>query len=383
MNSEINQRVISISLVIIASIMAAGALYWLEPVMVPLVLAIMITYMLAPIVDTLVGKLRFPRSLAVAVAMGLAGFTIFLVGGMISNSVKTLAIKAPIYEKHIREKAESVVDWIEYKEYDVETDDLVNRIDEIPIASMLAGATNTLLDLITNTFLILIFVIYLLQGRDPEKQKGAIALQIEQRIKHYLVIKLVLSLATGVLTAIILSALHVELAMVFGVLAFILNFVPNVGSIAATVMPIPVILLDPNFDPMILLLAVGLPGSIQMIVGNVIEPKMLGDSLELHPITVLLSLIFWGMLWGIPGMLLAAPITAVLKILSEHLEITAPVARLLAGDLGIKKRDDESLQAPSSPGQTEDAAAAPPKVNAAVDVSTPVDDDLTQEVTQG
>jgi len=367
MNSEINQRVISISLVIIASIMAAGALYWLEPVMVPLVLAIMITYMLAPIVDTLVGKLRFPRSLAVAVAMGLAGFTIFLVGGMISNSVKTLATKAPIYEKHIREKAESVVNWIEYKEYDVETDDLVNRIDEIPIASMLAGATNTLLDLITNTFLILIFVIYLLQGRDPEKQKGAIALQIEQRIKHYLVIKLVLSLATGILTAIILSALHVELAMVFGVLAFILNFVPNVGSIAATVMPIPVILLDPNFDPMILLLAVSLPGSIQMIVGNVIEPKMLGDSLELHPITVLLSLIFWGMLWGIPGMLLAAPITAVLKILSEHLEITAPVARLLAGDLGIKK----------------DPATATQHEHIPADIVPPVDDDLTQEITQG
>ena len=88
----------------------------------------------------------------------------------------------------------------------------------------------------------------------------------------------------------------------------------------------------------ILALAILLPGSVQMFIGNVIEPKMLGDSLDLHPITVLLSLIFWGMLWGIPGMLLAAPITAVLKILSENLEITAPVARLLSGKLGAKQK---------------------------------------------
>ena len=80
-------------------------------------------------------------------------------------------------------------------------------------------------------------------------------------------------------------------------------------------------------------LAIILPGTVQMVVGNVIEPKLLGDSLELHPITVLLSLIFWGIIWGIPGMLLAAPITAVLKILLENIEITKPVATLLEGKL--------------------------------------------------
>ena len=134
---------------------------------------------------------------------------------------------------------------------------------------------------------------------------------------------------------------QIELAMVFGVMAFFLNFVPNVGSIVAIFLPLPIILISPDLDMTILALAILLPGSIQMFIGNVIEPKMLGDSLDLHPITVLLSLIFWGMLWGIPGMLLAAPITSVLKILSENLEITAPVARLLSGKLGAKQKVED------------------------------------------
>ena len=99
--------------------------------------------------------------------------------------------------------------------------------------------------------------------------------------------------------------------------------------------------------------------TIQMFIGNVIEPKMLGDSLDLHPITVLLSLIFWGMLWGIPGMLLAAPITAVLKILSENLEVTAPVARLLSGKLSAQPKTTDPEPTPAPPLTTADLSAKP------------------------
>ena len=83
-----------------------------------------------------------------------------------------------------------------------------------------------------------------------------------------------------------------------------------------------------------------------MVVGNVIEPKLLGDSLELHPITVLAQLNFWGIIWGIPGMLLAAPITAVLKILLENIEITKPVATLLEGKLPKSPKEVQEEQPP-------------------------------------
>ena len=76
-----------------------------------------------------------------------------------------------------------------------------------------------------------------------------------------------------------------------------------------------------------------LPGAIQLAVGNLVEPMVMGENLDLHPVTILMSLIFWGLLWGIVGMLLATPIMAVLKIIFSRLEITRPIAELLAGRL--------------------------------------------------
>ena len=147
---------------------------------------------------------------------------------------------------------------------------------------------------------------------------------IDQRIKRYLLIKVGLSAVTGILVGGCLAVLGVELALVFGVLAFVLNFIPSVGSIIATLLPLPLVLVNPEHGTLTIALAMALPGLVQLVVGNIIEPKMMGDSLELHPITILLALIFWGMLWGIPGMLLAAPMTAVLRILLSALEITRP-----------------------------------------------------------
>ena len=87
-------------------------------------------------------------------------------------------------------------------------------------------------------------------------------------------------------------------------------------------------------------LAIVLPGTIQIVIGNMLEPKILGESLDLHPATVLMSLIFWGMLWGIVGALLAVPMTAVLKILLERLEPARPFAEIMAGRLPSTDRPD-------------------------------------------
>ncbi|MHC4924486.1 MAG: AI-2E family transporter [Planctomycetota bacterium] len=78
-------------------------------------------------------------------------------------------------------------------------------------------------------------------------------------------------------------------------------------------------------------MALAIPGAIQFTLGSVIEPKMLGESLDLHPVVIVMSLIFWGMLWGIPGMLMAAPLAAMFKIMLEQLDITKPLAEILAG----------------------------------------------------
>ncbi|MBU1433250.1 AI-2E family transporter, partial [Myxococcota bacterium] len=184
-------------------------------------------------------------------------------------------------------------------------------------------------------------------------------------IKRYIIIKVSLSAVTGILVALILSALRVDLAIFFGLMAFVLNFIPSVGSIIATLLPLPIVLLDPNLSIWMGLLAFFLPGAVQLTIGNVIEPKLQGDSLELHPITILLALIFWGMLWGIPGMFLAMPVTAVLRVFLDQLDLTRPAARLMAGHLGQAPVIAPPPAAPVTPPAAPPPLAAPDKRSSA------------------
>ena len=126
----------------------------------------------------------------------------------------------------------------------------------------------------------------------------------------------------------------VDLALVFGLLAFLLNFIPNIGSLIAIVLPLPVMLMDSERTLITVALAVGVPGLVDFLIGSLIEPKLVGGSLNLHPATVLISLMVWGMMWGIVGMFLAIPLTAVMQMFLERFEPTAPIVDLLAGRLG-------------------------------------------------
>ena len=137
---------------------------------------------------------------------------------------------------------------------------------------------------------------------------------------------------TGLLTGVILALFGLDLALVFGVLAFFLNFIPSVGSIVATLLPIPMAMVQ--FDGFWMIAGIVLvPGAIQMTIGSGIEPVLMGEGLDLHPVTILLALVFWGLIWGVVGMFLAAPITAVLRIVLDRFETTRPIAGLLAGRL--------------------------------------------------
>jgi AI-2 transport protein TqsA len=179
-----------------------------------------------------------------------------------------------------------------------------------------------------------IFVVFMLigSGTAASRPTGTWA-EVEVQTKRYIVYKALLSAFTGIAVGGVLWFLGVDLAMVFGLFAFLLNFIPSIGSIIATLLPLPVVLMSPDLSMTAAILAIAIPGAIQFTVGNVIEPKIMGDELDLHPVTILLTLIVWGMLWGIVGMLLATPITAVMKILFSKNEVTAPIADIMAGRL--------------------------------------------------
>jgi AI-2 transport protein TqsA len=120
--------------------------------------------------------------------------------------------------------------------------------------------------------------------------------------------------------------------------AALLNFIPNVGSIIATLLPVPVILLSPDLSPAEEVLAVAVPGVIQFLIGSLVQPRLYGGALDLHPVTVLLALIFFGTVWGVVGAFLAMPLTGVLRIVLGRIPATRPLAALMTGDLAALTR---------------------------------------------
>jgi AI-2 transport protein TqsA len=218
------------------------------------------------------------------------------------------------------------------------------------IFNILRIAVGAIFGMISSVFFVIIFVLFMLLGRNPHAEHSQVYADVVQKIRRYVGIKIVISTVTGVLVWATLRIIGLQLAGMFGVLAFLLNFIPSIGSIVATLLPIPIAVVQfgkaysptpDEFNPspefiVPVILAVAIPGVIQNVLGNIIEPKLQGEGLDLHPVTVLLALSFWGLLWGIVGMFLAVPITAAIRIVLMQFDTFRPIASLMAGDFSSK-----------------------------------------------
>ena len=328
------ERIRTVCLLLIATVVVGAALHWLSPVMIPFVLSVFFALALSPLVDFQVDRLRMPRGLAVLGAFLIAIVILSLLGYLITSSAVKLAANSGEYQAKFTMMVQRISDALPLETLGIDLDSVMN-IPIGAIGTMLVTTTNTLVGIVSNGTLVAIFVVFMLIGGGAaagSKPTGTWA-EVEGQIKRYIVFKALLSAATGIAVGGILSLLGVDLAMVFGLFAFLLNFIPSIGSIIATLLPVPVVLMSPGLSMPAAIMAIAIPGAIQFSVGNVIEPKIMGDELDLHPVTILLTLIIWGMLWGIAGMLLATPITAVMKILFSKSELTAPIADIMAGRL--------------------------------------------------
>ncbi len=330
-----DQRLQTTCLLVLTIFAVAVALYWLSAVMIPFVLAVFVTFAINPAVSLLTEKAKIPRPLAIA-GVFLIGFGLFtVIGGLVSSSVSQLSQNASAYQDKITRLIADAFALFPFERFGIEHGSIQSQLSNLPVGSLLVSLTNSIIQVLSNTILVLIFVVFLLiGGGQAARMTDPVWLEIELRIERYLVAQVTISAVTGFLVGLILYLLGVDLALVFGFLAFLLNFIPSIGSIIATLLPLPIILVSSDASWTIAVLAIALPGTVQLVIGNIITPKVLGDSLDLHPIVILMALIFWGVLWGIVGMLLATPMTAVLKILFERYELTRPVARVMAGRLG-------------------------------------------------
>jgi AI-2 transport protein TqsA len=322
----------TVSLLILAGVALAVALEYTRAVMVPFVLALLFSYLVAPLVDFMQTRLRMPRSVSILVALLIVFGMMTLLVLLISASARGISDSAPIYRERLARLAESIFSILDRFGIDLGQDALLEGLTQLPILSVVRSTAGGVMSFLTSGFLVLVFTIFLLAGRTPDEKRIGIYQQIDAKIRRYVVTKVTTSAITGILVGSLLAILRVDLAFVFGVLAFFLNFIPNVGSIIAVLLPVPLAVVQ--FDSWVHIgLVVALPGLVQLTVGNVVEPKLMGEGLALHPVSILLALVFWGLIWGVVGMLLAAPITAVLAIVLGRFETTRPISNLMAGQL--------------------------------------------------
>lgn len=328
-----DERVRTVSLLILATVAVGFVLYWLQAVLVPFVLSVFIALGLAPLIDTLTDRARLPRWLAVVVTLMIAIAVLGLVAFLITVSANRLAANAASYQQQVRMVIDSSLERFPLEQYGIDPDEVI-RLPLQTISTVAVNIANAIVTLVSQGALVLVFLGFLLLGGSTRPEPvGGLWAEVESRVKRYIVFKFFLSAITGLVVGSILWVLGVDLAMAFGLMAFLLNFIPSVGSIVATLLPLPVVLVSPDLTATTMVLAVALPGAVQITIGNIIEPKVMGGGLDLHPITILLALMIWGALWGIVGMLLAAPITAVMKIMFARADLTRPVANLFAGRL--------------------------------------------------
>lgn len=173
-------------------------------------------------------------------------------------------------------------------------------------------------------------------GKNSERVRKIIS-AISEQVSQYLSTLTLISLATGICAWLVLTLLGVRLAAGWGVLTFLLNFIPTVGSIIATFPPVimAVIQFSPGlFRPFLVLVSLT---AIQVTIGNIITPKVVGDRLGVSPVMILLSLLLWGMIWGIPGALLSTPIMSIIKIVCENIPVLHPIAILIGSGESVRR----------------------------------------------
>eukprot|EP00808_Paulinella_micropora_P011090 g17084.t1 len=253
-----------------------------------------------------------------AVAVGMMTALIILSITAIQNFEKQ---NIEAYEQRAVHLSQDIASWTQ-KTLHVDASQFFGEIiQNYQMSTILTEFVLFLMSTSQSVLFVLLFMLYLM----PTHQSGIydentdLRTEIDDHIQRYIGLKSAISALAGVLIYFVLVGLNVPMAFIFAMFTFFLNFIPNVGAMVAVLLPLPIILLDPNLDDVSRILAVVLPVCIHMVIGNVVEPVVFGDSLELHPVTVLLSLAFWYTLWGAPGALLSVPITASFRILLAHL----------------------------------------------------------------
>ena len=305
-------------------------------IIVPFLLSLFLAIILLPSYNFF-NKKGLPESISLTLVIGIFILFILLVAQLIGSSIHDFNSNIDLYSEQLTVYYHSFVVVASKIGIEISIDELSNMINSKQIMSFASQIMQSMGSMFTNGFVVLLTIIFMLLESSNFKSKIAYASEdsgvilhiekISSQIKEYMVLKAIISMFTGLIVWIVLLIVGTDYAFLWAVIAFLFNFIPNIGSIIAAVPAVLLTLVQLGTLSSIIVATIYV--AINVIIGSVIEPKVMGKGLGLSTLVVFLSLIFWGWLLGIVGMLLSIPLTIMIKIILDDNENTRWMSVLL------------------------------------------------------
>lgn len=317
-----------------AAIIVIAGLKYAAPMLIPFMLSVFLAVIMLPIMRWLVGR-KVPEVLAVVVMLILLVLVAALMATFIGGTVNAFYHDLPFYEARLNILLINSAEWLHGYGITLPDNLLSEYINPNSMMRTVTSVLNSVSGALTNTFLIGFTIMFILLEASGFSAKVKRAFgestqvlqhfqRIGETIQNYLILKTMISVATGAIVWVSLIILDVPYAALWGMLAFLLNYIPNIGSIIAAIPPILISLISQ--DLMTTLMVCIMYIVVNTVIGNIIEPRVMGRSLGMSSLVVFVSLVFWGWVWGPVGMILSIPLTMMLKIILE----TNPKSRWMA-----------------------------------------------------
>jgi predicted PurR-regulated permease PerM len=311
-----------------------------KDVLIPLAFAVLLWFVVVSWRDLIVKLFSFGQSVPMFIQNTLAfvSFVVlmFILGGLVSGDIGKVALEFPKYQENV-----AVISGYVSESFGIPlpTDEERTQ-DALAFTQQAAGFISSALGTI---FVVILYVVFIFSEQKNLSKKLRISTgssyagarsvleDIVSKIKQYIGTKTLLSITTAVLSYVVFTFVGLDLPFLWAFVIFILNYIPSIGSMVATVVPalFAILQFGGYVEAIIIVATVGL---IQFSIGNILEPKLMGKKLNISPLVVVIALFSWGALWGIPGMFLSVPLTVVLMIIMAHIPVTKPIAIWLSGD---------------------------------------------------
>ena len=310
--------------VIIAGLRAAA------PIILPFLIAVFLAVVNVPLMNWLIRN-RVPKPIAVVLTILTAVSIVGILVGVMATSLNQFSVVAPTYQERLQELFASIT--ILAERYGVPADQLTAALAPSAVLDLVGGVIGDALravgSLLSNSFLVLLTVVFILfeAAGFGAKLKSAFGeandlfgpmTRMASQVQNYLVAKTAISAATGVIIGVWVALMGLDFPLSWGLLAFIFNFIPTLGSIFAAVPAVLLALIQPDLGPVSALVIAGGYLAVNLMFGSFLEPTLMGHRLGLSTLVVFISLVFWGWVWGPVGMLFSVPLTMVIKITLEN-----------------------------------------------------------------